>query len=557
MQPYTSEFSRRRQLKPQTHDIPIGGFRYRADITADDGWVLEHGPGEEKRYKITSVLGGKNVYYFLTPLERGRLQVLAVAYDVRKSEWFDTAASGVRHFPDITDEALDWKDRAYTFNTSCYNCHVSQMSSNYDPKTDTYRTAWAEPGINCETCHGPAEDHNTVCRKARQTPKGQVPREMKIIRGGRDFTREETNDTCAPCHARMVPITADFSPGDRFFDHYDLVTLEQRDFYPDGRDLGENYTYTLWRMSPCARSGKLDCLHCHIQRAAVTGSRTPRLITPLCPARCDRPGWAGLIDAARKQDWSRLPDMLNYLTNKDRNGPDKIDEISANSLIRLLRACEDERKWPVILKLIKDPSPLVRASAAEALASYQNPKARDALLPAVGDDYRLVRIRAAAALSSYPGMLLKEKDQKRLETATGEYVASLLSRPDDWTSHYNLGNYFFNRGDLQKALSAFEAALKLEPRSIPPLLNTSLVSVRLGQREKARALLERALEIDPENPDTNFNLGLLKAENNDLRHAEHCFRVALKADPALAEAAYNLGILLAQKNCIDEACQSP
>ena len=33
--------------------------------------------------------------------------------------------------------------------------------------------------------------------------------------------------------------------------------------YPDGRDLGENYTYTSWLMSPCAKSGKLDCNHCH------------------------------------------------------------------------------------------------------------------------------------------------------------------------------------------------------------------------------------------------------------------------------------------------------
>jgi len=41
------------------------------------------------------------------------------------------------------------------------------------------------------------------------------------------------------------------------------VTLEDPDYYPDGRDLGENYTYTSWSMSPCVKSGKLDCIHCH------------------------------------------------------------------------------------------------------------------------------------------------------------------------------------------------------------------------------------------------------------------------------------------------------
>ena len=39
---------------------------------------------------MVQAMGGKNVYYFLTPLEKGRLQVLPVAYDVRQKEWFNT-----------------------------------------------------------------------------------------------------------------------------------------------------------------------------------------------------------------------------------------------------------------------------------------------------------------------------------------------------------------------------------------------------------------------------------------------------------------------------------
>ena len=41
---------------------------------------------------------------------------------------------------------------------------------------------------------------------------------------------------------------------------------------------------------------------------------------------------AGLIDAARKRDWSRLPEMLASITSKGR------DEIYATSMIRLLQA---------------------------------------------------------------------------------------------------------------------------------------------------------------------------------------------------------------------------
>ncbi len=260
MQPYTPEFARA-NLTPQAKDLVIGKYRYRADIDPKAGWVMETGPqGRKKKYPILQALGGKNVYYFLTPLERGRLQTLPVAYDVHTKQWFDTAASGVRHFGSgRPEEPVHWQEWPYTFNTACFNCHVSQLSTNYDLKTDTYRTTWAEAGINCETCHGPSREHDQVMEAA---PKGQVPPDLKIISVTK-FTPEQNNAACGSCHAKVSPLTTTFPPGDRFFDHFDLATLENPDFYPDGRDLGENYTYTGWLMSPCAKSGKFDCIKCH------------------------------------------------------------------------------------------------------------------------------------------------------------------------------------------------------------------------------------------------------------------------------------------------------
>lgn len=55
--------------------------------------------GKKKNTVSPEVLGGKNVFYFLTPLDKGRLQTLPLAYDMGRKEWFDMAASGVRHFP--------------------------------------------------------------------------------------------------------------------------------------------------------------------------------------------------------------------------------------------------------------------------------------------------------------------------------------------------------------------------------------------------------------------------------------------------------------------------
>jgi Tfp pilus assembly protein PilF len=623
MQPYTPAFATQ-HLTPPTQDIIIEQHRYRADIGDKAGWVVEQGPEGKKKFPIAHVMGGKNVYYFLTPLDRGRLQVLPVAYDVRQKEWYNTTASMVRHFVDHREAPVDWRDPLLTFNTACYSCHVSQLSTNYNLKTDTYHSVWAEPGINCETCHGPGAEHVRVCQEA---PKGTVPEDLKIIRGGKQFTVAQNNATCSSCHAKASPLTPFFAVGARFFDHYDLVTLESPDFYPDGRDLGENYTYTSWRLSPCVQSGLLSCLHCHTTSGRYRfkdEAKANQACLPCHKERVDHPqahihhpldkpgtptkcischmpmtefarmrrsdhsmlpptpaatlrfkspnacnlchtdkeaAWAdqqvrqwrqrdyqapvlhraGLVDAARQRDWTKLPEMLAYITSKER------DEIFATSLIRLLAFCPDPQKWPVLRQALQDPSPLVRAAAVAGLGGNLSPENLKALLRATEDDYRLVRLRAAGALAPYPQNLLSTADQRRLDQATQELLASLMSRPDDWSFHYNLGNYYLDRGEFKEALAAFATASRLRPDVVQPWVNASMVYARRGDNQAAEQALSQALQIEPANATANYNLGLLLAEQGKTAEAEQALRAALKSNPELPAAAYNLGVLLSRK----------
>ncbi len=626
MQPYTADFAKK-NLTPQSREVRIGKSSFRADIAGEPGWILETGPQGQEKYKIEHALGGKNVYYFLTPFPRGRLQTLPLAYDVKKKEWFDTAASGVRHFPGAErEQPVSWVDPAYTFNTSCYSCHVSQLTMHYDLKTDTYETTWAEPGINCETCHGPSEEHNRVCREA---PKGTVPKDLKIIRT-KPFTAEQHNASCSVCHAKMSPLTPTFTPGDRFFDHFDLATLEDPDFYPDGRDLGENYTYTSWRMSPCVKAGELHCVKCHTSsgryrfreekdannacmpchkervenatahtrhKADSPGNKCISCHMPITSfARMNRSdhsmlpptpsatiaykspnacnlchmdkdaSWAdkyvrewrsrdyqapvlkraSLIDAARKRDWSELPEMLDYVSSKDR------DEIFVTSLIRMIPASGDPRIVPALYRAIKDPSPLVRAASADALQHVPTGESFKALLEATGDDYRLVRVRALASLISYKTFPVEEADRARVEAALKEYLTSILARPDQWSSHYNLGNTYLNLGNPTQAIASYETALRLEPRAVLALVNESMAYAQLGEGLKAGESLQKALEIAPDNAAANFNMGLLKAEQKDMKGAEKYLKAALKADPQMAQAAYNLCVITA-KDRLNEA----
>jgi len=623
MQPYTSEFAKA-ELTPQQKEVVIKKNKYRADLKA--GMVVEKGLKGTKKYKIEHVLGGKNVYYFLTLLEKGRLQTLPVAYDVNKKEWLDTAASGVRHIPgEQPDHPVNWKDSPYTFNTACYGCHVSQLSTNYDPRTDSYHTTWTEPGINCETCHGSAIEHNKV---AKATPKGEPLPELRIIRT-KTMTKEQRNDLCSSCHAKASPLTIEYKPEERFFDHFDLVTLEDPDFYPDGRDLGENYTLTSWRMSPCAKSGKIDCMHCHTSSgryrfkkekfndacmpchedkvknptahthhpAESEGSKCISCHMPMTAfARMNRSDhsmlpptpsatiaykspnacnlchkdkdaeWADkyvrqwrtrdyqapllkraeLIDAGRKRDWSKLPEMLAYVQNKDR------DEVFTTSLIRLMRMSQDELITATLLATIKDPSPLVRAASVEALSLRLTPEVLQALFEAAGDEYRLVRTRAAAGLAGFPAGQLSGDLKTRVEKANREYLEFIMARPDQWTSHYNMGNYQLSRREIKEAIASYRTALKIEPQAVMAMVNSSIAYAQRGENSKAEKSLQQALKMAPDNAAANFNMGLVKAEKNEFKTAEEYLKKALKTDPQMAQAAYNLCIITS-KDRINEA----
>jgi len=625
MQPFTAAFAEK-EIQLQHDDVVIRGFHYRAENAGGKWCVVERGPAGEKRYPMVEVMGGKNVYYFLTPLDRGRLQVLPVAYDVRRRQWYDTTASAMRHFQDVPNEALDWREWPLTFNTACYNCHVSQLEKNFDLKTDTYHTTWAEPGINCETCHGPCGEHIRLFKQLGDKP---APKDIKLIRMS-TMAPPRRNDTCAPCHAKMSPVTTTFQPGDHYFDHFDLGTLEDRDFYPDARDLGENYTFTLWWTSPCLKDATFDCTHCHTSsgRNRFTGAnanhaclpchktrvadpaahshhaagsegsqcvachmpmtefarmrRTDHSMRPPTPAatiafkspnacnlcHADKDAaWAdrhvhqwysrdyqapvlrlaGIMDAARKRDWSHLPDMLACIAAPDRS------EIHAASLLRLLENCPDERKWPVILKALKDPSSLVRSRAAEALAENRASEATAALAAATRDPIRLVRIRAAAALAGISADYLEPADRESVQKAMAEFEASHQSRPDDAATHYNLGNFYMARHEYERAVASFDTAIKLQPDNLAALVNAALAHNLLGQNDRAEQCLRSAIQSDATNAVANLNLGLLLGELGRARDAEAAFRTALKSDPHSAVAAYNLGVIAAQAGRLDEA----
>lgn len=637
MRPITSKFIREKIILGQD-EISMENATYKA-IQIDSSLYIQEKKGAEiKDYKVLWALGGKNVYYFLTEWEGGRLQTLPLGYDVNTKKWYNNPESGVRHFPnmeqggvDMQDSALSWRDRQFTFNTSCFNCHVSQLKNNYDLVSNTYQTNWNETGINCETCHGPAGEHIKAARIAKE--KGVKLDSMKLVVTS-TFTPEQHNASCAGCHAKMNPITPSYFPGDRFFDNFNLITLESTDFYPDGRDLGENYTMTSWHMNPCMQSSEMHCVTCHTssgryrfksddlatankactscheEKEAEYESHTHHALennSPKCvdchmpmtrfgnmvrsdhsfrppmPAASLKFGspnacvichtnetnqwanqkvteWKGkdyqketlyigsLIADARKGNWSRLNEMLDVISQN------KYGEVFTTSLIRLLSNCDNEKKWTVLINALKLESPLSRSAAALGLLGNRTNTTKEALFVAANDEYRLVRLSAAQSLALFPQQEFVGQQAEIFKKVNAEYEQSLITRPDDWSSHYNLGNHFQNMGFMDRALASYENSLKVYPEAVMPLVNSSFLYSINGDQQKAGSYLEKALAIEPKSEAANLNYGLLMAEQKQMDKAEQALKTALAVNEHNATAAYNLSIIVSSKD-LNKACE--
>lgn len=584
MQPYSTAMARRAQINSGP-DIPIGKATYKPELTPTGGWIVERTAAGVNRYPIAHALGGKNIYYFLTPLERGHLQVLPLAFDVRAGAWMDSTNSMTMHDETPRDQPVNWRDRTLTFNTSCYRCHVSQIETNYDPSDDSYRTSSREPGIDCETCHGPAGNHVRIYESAKST--GKLPIDLGLV-SFKQLTEAQRSDSCASCHAKASAITAGFRTGDNFFDHFQLTGLESADFYPDGRDLGENYTYTSWMMNPCAKSGKLDCIHCHTSsgryrfaagdgnvaclpchaervrdaeahthhRADSTGNRcischmpvtehahmrrsdhSLQAPTPAATLAYGSPNACNLCHKDRDAGWADA--QVRRWNADDYQRP----VLARAALIEAARR-RDWSKLPGMLAYIQDSGhdAVFAASLLRLLATCPDQRKFAAARVALSDTSPMVRAAAVDLMAQRvdpdgaTALVARAKDDSRLVRIR---AAAALSRAP-------AGSFDANAAwAIQPATQEYVASLQTRPDDYAQLMELGTFYSDRQDLKSAVAEYERAASLRPEFAPPLVNASVIYSRQGNLPKAEAALRRAIAAEPSQSVAHFDLGLLLA------------
>lgn len=261
--------------KTPTTTLKIGGATIITNvIRADFAQLAQILPDVKTRYTAKDVvltLGWHyNQRYILRDTKTKRLVLGAGQWDIQNGKW------------QIAEGGIDWLK-------NCAGCHTT----GYNPLTETY----SEPGIGCESCHGPGGEH------VKNPTRDNIP-----------INKSEALDAaiCGQCHTRgssppldgvQYPYPVNYIVGNpltskNFVPVQSTKLITDANWWPDGHAKDYRQQYLEWLSSGHAQAlttlqksnqATDACLKCHSADyvvAQATGASLPTLKTARFAITC-------------------------------------------------------------------------------------------------------------------------------------------------------------------------------------------------------------------------------------------------------------------------------
>lgn len=256
--------------------------------------------------------------------------------------------------------------------------------------------------------------------------------------------------------------------------------------------------------------------------------------------------YAPILDAQRKQINHNNQQIKKLL--QDSNQP----VIARATALSLLSGGIDTAMLQLIEQQLHSDNAMLRVAALMALGSWSesNGMAFDKIaqlaFPFLDDPIRLVRLEAARILAPLDETQLQTAQQKSLQSARQEYIDSLLFNAERPESQVNLGNYYLQMNDFEKAEKAYRLALSLQPKFVPAWVNLGNFYSELNRDKDALQALEQGLKQtpEPENADLYYALGLTQVRLKKITEASKSLAKAAQLSPDNAYYSYVYGIAL-------------
>ena len=534
--------------------------------------------GEDGRltdYPVKYVFGVYPLQQYLLPLSRGRLQALSIAWDARPE-----SEGGQRWYHLYPDEVIDYRDPLHwtgpyqNWNTRCAECHSTDLQKNYEMKTRSFDTRYAEIDVGCEACHGPGNKHLQLAQAEQlagahqggfatalaQRGEWLFPEGKHIAQRSEALDSRAQVDNCGRCHARRGTL-GDYHYGADLLDTHRLSLPQSPLYHYDGQILDEVYVYGSFLQSKMHQAGVV-CSNCHEPHSASL--RAPgNGVCAQChkPAVYDAPGhhrhppgssgaqcatchmpettYMG-VDPRRdhsmripRPDLSVVMDTPNACNqcHTDKSAQWALDALrkqgvefrdTGSHIARSFAMLDagDARAVPAIAQLANDSTaaPIWRATAMAALGQLGGREATQTMAVLLYDDDAIIRTSTVRSLQF---LSLPQRFQLLTPLLDDEVTAV--------------------RMEVAIAL----AGVPLD--QIPP-----------PQADKLRKLFAEYVGIQKQHadmPGVLMQLGLFYANRGDTSAAEAAYREALAINPQLLAAYLNLADLLRAQQRDDDARQ--
>ena len=158
-------------------------------------------------------------------------------------------------------------------------------------------------------------------------------------------------------------------------------------------------------------------------------------------------------------------------------------------------------------------------------------------------------------VSCYLGQVLASQDVHSAEAL--RHLEDAVGWNKNFTEGwYQLGRYFMNLGEYEKARIYLLRVLEIEPIHVKTHSRLGMVYYYLNQPAMAKQSYEMALSLNPHDYNTHYNLGeLYYSVYNDSMQAAVEFQSALKDNPDHIQANFKMGLICMGNTMAREAVQ--
>jgi predicted CXXCH cytochrome family protein len=569
-------------------------------------YVFTDGPdGNMAEFEVKYTFGHFPLQQYLVPMDGGKLQTLALTWDVEKNEWYHMADAV---YPDEeVDHAnwLHWTNQAQNWNGMCADCHSTNLKKGFDINTGTFNTTWSEIDVSCEACHGPSSEH----LKWASLPEMARPSNTNfgLVVQTSNIDNRRYVDLCARCHTRRSTF------GDYNFNWFDLLDqmipeLPGRpNYYTDGQILEEDYVYGSFTQSrmymedvkcnDChnVHSGQLVldgnklCLQCHRSDVYDTyrhhfhkyeGSSTLNVIDgygdnrkvgegALC-INCHMPGGYYMGVDYRRDHSFRVPrpDLSDRMKSPNactQCHADKSNQWAAGYLVEwygkkrkphygeiFTEAYENKPEAYLELAALANDGlypAMVRATAILLMGGFYPDRSKPDLINHMKSLESIIRHTAVSHFS-----VTSFEDSKVLipllndpvKAVRMEAAVKLLMLPKEQIPE--------NKKDLlQTVLAEYKATMEYTGDFAASRHNLGNFHNNTGKAIEAIKHYKEAIKIDDEFYPAKVNLAMVYNEQGENEKAEALLKDVIKSNPEIKDLYYSLGLLLAEMRKYEEA----